>query len=122
LFSIVICMFPLKMTQLYRLDIVSSLEERILSYRLRHNDSYVVKLRNQIKLNLELLFYFISLKSLQWNSVKTKTSKKFKKGISFVFSLYSSRSSLLYYSVVNSIQYCSDPTIKQQIEVLVRLM
>jgi len=47
-----------------------------------------------------------------------KTSKKFKKDISFVFSLLY----LHCFTIQQSIQYCSNPTIKQEIEVLVRLM
>jgi len=52
-----------------------------------------------------ILFYlFLYKKSLQWKlKVKNKTSKKFKKGISFVFTVV-------------------DLHCKQQIEVLVRLM
>jgi len=50
--------------------------------------------------------------------VKNKISKKFKKGISFAFTLVNLHCFIIQYSV----QYCSNPTIKQQIEVLVRLM
>jgi len=49
--------------------------------------------------------------------VKNKTSKKFKKGISLVFTPVD----LHCFTLFNS-QYCSNPTIKQQIEILVRLV
>jgi len=52
-----------------------------------------------------LKFYFIYFfKKLTVElKVEHKPSKKFKKGISFVFTLYCCWSSLLYYSIVNSV-------------------
>ena len=61
-----------------------------------------------------ILFYlFFFIKSLQWNSKsKSKTSKKFKKGVSFVFTLVNLHCFTIQNSQFNTAVI--NPTIKQQ--------
>jgi len=65
---------------------IRALEENSV---LHHNDIILTYSNSEIKLNLELLLYFIYFfkKFTVKLKVKSKTSKKFKKGISFVFTL-----------------------------------
>jgi len=79
---------------------------------------WTILLNSEIKLNVEifiLIFYNFFKKFKVKLKVKSKTSKK---GISFVFTLVFT--ALLFNSQLNSA--VSNSTIKQQIEVLVRLM